>query len=142
MARESSSGGRSTSRSSSSRESAQGQRSGSSSRSSASQASSTGTGTRSTTGGDAQRTDTSYGTTVHLPFVTAEFHRPEVRLPGRQEVSSATEKVRAQLPSTKQSLFYGGLAAGTALSLIEWPVALAIGVGTAVVSSERGEQQA
>ncbi|MHA6799756.1 hypothetical protein [Bounagaea algeriensis] len=140
MARESSSGGRSTSRGGSSRESAQGQRSGSSGRSSGSRDSST--GTQTATGGDVGRTDTSYGTTVHLPFVTAEFHRPEMRLPDRQDFTSAAETVRAQLPSTKQTLFYGGLAAGTALSLIEWPVALAIGVGTAVVSSERGEQQA
>jgi len=77
---------------------------------------------------------------VNLPFVTAEFHRPDVQLPGRKEFASAAESVRSQLPSTSQTLFYGGLAAGTVLSLIEWPVALAIGVGTAVVSSGRDKQ--
>lgn len=77
---------------------------------------------------------------MNLPFVTAEFHRPDVQLPGREEFASAAETVRSQLPTTKQALFYGGLAAGTVLSLLEWPVALAIGVGTAVVTSNQGDQ--
>ncbi|GAB2751570.1 hypothetical protein GCM10027174_28030 [Salinifilum aidingensis] len=131
MAKESSSGGRSTSRGGSSRASTQGQRSGSTTRSA---------GAQTTAVADAPDDSTAHGATVHLPFVTAEFHRPDMRLPGRQDVTSAAETVRAQLPSTKHALFYGGLAAGTALSLIEWPVALAIGLGTAVVSSDRGQQ--
>ncbi|GAB2670774.1 hypothetical protein GCM10027271_33900 [Saccharopolyspora gloriosae] len=80
---------------------------------------------------------------MHLPFVTAQFHRPDVHLPalpGKKEFTSAAETVRAQLPEPGQALFYGGLAAGVALSLLEWPVALAIGVGTAVVGrGDHGE---
>ncbi|MFR9731614.1 hypothetical protein ACL03H_20495 [Saccharopolyspora sp. MS10] len=72
---------------------------------------------------------------MHLPFVTAQFHKPDVQLPGKKELASAADTVRAQLPEPGHALFYGGLAAGVALSLLEWPVALAIGVGTAVVGS-------
>ena len=73
-------------------------------------------------------------TTVELPFVTAQFHKPDIQLPGWQEVNSAADSVRSQLPSRDQALFYGGLAAGAAFSLIEWPVAVAIGVGNALIT--------
>lgn len=99
----------------------------------------TSTSARSGSGG-ASSSAQSHGATVNLPFVTAEFHRPDVQLPGREDFASAAETVRSQLPTPKQALFYGGLAAGTALSLLEWPVALAIGVGTAVVTSGQGGQ--
>jgi hypothetical protein len=41
------------------------------------------------------------------------------------------------LPSRKSLLFFGGLAATAVAGVIEWPVAVAIGVGTALAS--RGE---
>jgi hypothetical protein len=74
----------------------------------------------------------SHGTTVELPFVTAEFHRPDVHLPGRAEIEEAIGTVRKNLPPPEQMVYYGGLAALAVFSVIEWPVAAAIGVGTAV----------
>jgi hypothetical protein len=94
---------------------------------------------RSTTGTRAagrQQASTSgqakHGTVVQLPFVTAEFHRPDVQLPGRAEVEGAIGAVRKNLPPPEQLVYYGGLAALAVFSVIEWPVAAAIGVGTAV----------
>ncbi|MGI8313295.1 hypothetical protein [Saccharopolyspora hattusasensis] len=79
------------------------------------------------------------GTAITLPYVTAELHTTKVQLPGlqgmpgRKELASAVETVRRQLPSRDQALFYGGLTAAAAFSLIEWPVAAAIGIGNALV---------
>ncbi|WP_246868572.1 hypothetical protein [Saccharopolyspora sp. ASAGF58] len=79
------------------------------------------------------------GTAITLPYVTAELHTTKVQLPGlqgmpgRKELASAVETVRGQLPSRDQALFYGGLTAAAAFSLIEWPVAAAIGIGNALV---------
>jgi hypothetical protein len=70
--------------------------------------------------------------TVRLPFVTAEFSRPELHLPGRAEVEGAVSTVRENLPSREQMVYYGGLTLLAVLSVIEWPVAAAIGVGTVV----------
>lgn len=76
-------------------------------------------------------------TTVHLPFVTAQLRTPQVRLPGREELGAAVQGVRSKLPSPSALLFYSGLAVTAALGVIEWPVAAAIGVGSALAS--RGE---
>jgi hypothetical protein len=80
----------------------------------------------------------THGTTVTLPFVTAQFRVPEVHMPRQEDFASAAETVRAQLPSRNHALFYGGLTAGAVLSIIDWPVALAIGVGHALVTRRRG----
>ncbi|MER2092976.1 hypothetical protein [Saccharopolyspora rectivirgula] len=61
-------------------------------------------------------------------------------LPGGQQLTSAVESVRANMPSREQALFYGGLAASAAFSLIEWPVAVAIGVGGALVQRMARQQ--
>jgi hypothetical protein len=79
------------------------------------------------------------GPEIPVPYVTAEFHTRKVQLPGipgmpsRKDLSSAVETVRDQLPSRDQMLFYGGLGAAAAFSLIEWPVAAAIGIGNALI---------
>ena len=85
------------------------------------------------------KVDRAHEATVELPFVTAQFHAPEVRVPGREDVTSAANAVRAQLPSRDHALFYGALGLSAAFAVIDWPVALAIGVGTALVS--RGSDQ-
>ena len=72
--------------------------------------------------------------TVELPFVTAQFHAPDVHVPGREDLTSAANSVRSQLPSRDHALFYGALGLSAAFAVIDWPVALAIGVGTALVS--------
>jgi hypothetical protein len=85
-------------------------------------------------------------TTISVPYITAQLHTRQVevplpRVPGREQISSATESVRSQLPSRDQALFYGGLAAGAAFSLLEWPVALAIGFGYALVQRTRRQEE-
>lgn len=78
--------------------------------------------------------------TVELPFVTAQFHAPDVHVPGREDLSSAANAVRSQLPSRDHALFYGALGLSAAFAMIDWPVALAIGVGTALVSRGSAQQ--
>lgn len=80
------------------------------------------------------KADRAHEATVELPFVTAQFHAPEVHVPGREDVTSAANAVRSQLPSRDHALFYGALGLSAAFAVIDWPVALAIGVGTALVS--------
>jgi hypothetical protein len=80
--------------------------------------------------------------TVNLPFVTAQFrapelHLPHVHVPGRQEVGALAQTARSMLPSPKTVLYFGGLAALAAIEVIEWPVAAAIAVGTALARSDR-----
>ena len=57
-----------------------------------------------------------------------------MHVPGREDVTSAANAVRSQLPSRDHALFYGALGLSAAFAVIDWPVALAIGVGTALVS--------
>lgn len=84
--------------------------------------------------------------TVNLPFVTAQFRAPQVHMPhvptphlGRQELSAAAHTARSFLPPPKQALYFAGLAVLAAVEVIEWPVAAAIGIGTAVMG--RGQAQ-
>lgn len=86
----------------------------------------------------------SEGMTVRLPFVTAEFHRPDLRLPEipmpdvRGTVNNVASSVRDNLPSREEVAYFGGLGLLAALSVIEWPVAAAIGVGTVVAQRASG----
>lgn len=85
--------------------------------------------------------------TVNLPFVTAEFrapeiHVPSVRAPERSDLTGAASAIRSYLPSPAQAAYYAGLGALGVLELVEWPVVLAIGVGTALVQRQAGSRQA
>jgi hypothetical protein len=83
-----------------------------------------------------QQPATSSGASIPVPYVTAQLHTTHIPLPeipGRNEVASTVTAVRGALPSRDQLLFYTGLTAAAALSVIEWPVAAAIGIGAAVV---------
>ncbi|MCF6421408.1 hypothetical protein [Amycolatopsis tucumanensis] len=87
-------------------------------------------------------------TTVDLPFVHAEFRAPELHLPrvptprvpmpNRSELTSALGTVRSFLPPPRQLAYYGALGVMAAVELIEWPVAVAIGLGAAMAG--RGAQ--
>ncbi|GAA0537271.1 hypothetical protein GCM10011581_44010 [Saccharopolyspora subtropica] len=92
--------------------------------------------TRSTGGraAGAQRAkaETSHGPTLHLPGVTAEFHRPDLHVPSRQDLDNAVSTARRYLPPPDQLTYYAGLGLVAALGVIEWPVAAAIGIGTAM----------
>jgi hypothetical protein len=104
-------------------------------------------GNRKQQTGSPQRRDTGRTATVTLPFVTATFRAPEmtlppVRVPNRQDVDAAVQAVQPYLPSPQQAAYYGALAALATVELIEWPVALAIGAGSALVQrAQQGGQQ-
>lgn len=98
-------------------------------------------------GSSSQKPSNSSGASLPVPYVTAQLHTTKIPLPeipGRNEVVSTVTAVRGVLPSRDQLLFYGGLTAAAALSVIEWPVAAAIGIGTAVVqrNARHGDEQA
>ena len=79
--------------------------------------------------------------TVNLPFVTAQFRRPEMhvpRLPGRQEVGAAANVAQSFLPPPERLVYYAGLGALAAFEVVEWPVAVAIAAGTAIAGRSRG----
>lgn len=80
------------------------------------------------------RADAPRTATLDLPFVTAQFRAPDLHVPSRQELGSAARGARSMLPSRSSMLFYGGLAVTAVVGAIEWPVAAAIGVGTALAS--------
>jgi hypothetical protein len=83
-----------------------------------------------------QRGRSAHTATVKLPFVTAQFRRPDVHLPDRDDLAGAVNTVREtvweNLPSREQMAYYGGLGLLAVFAVIEWPVAAAIGVGTLV----------
>ena len=77
--------------------------------------------------------------TIRLPFVTVEFRAPDIHLPSvpmsipdRHDLSGAVSSIRSRLPSPEQAAYYVGLGLLGVLEIIEWPVAVAIGVGTAI----------
>lgn len=81
--------------------------------------------------------------TVRLPFVTAQFRAPEVHLPrlSGREISDAAGSVASMLPPPGKLAYYTGLGALAAFEVIEWPVAVAIGAGTAVAQRARSEAE-
>lgn len=98
--------------------------------------------------------------TIELPLVGTQVRVPQLpRIPGQDAVTEAvgsaaagvataargvaggvadaTRGTRGFLPSAPV-LFYAGLAATAAFGAISWPVAVAIGVGTAVARGTVG----
>jgi hypothetical protein len=80
------------------------------------------------------RAAAAHTATLNLPFVTAQFRAPELHVPSRDEIGAVARGARSMLPSTSSMLFYGGLAVTAVVGAIEWPVAAAIGVGSALAS--------
>ena len=90
-------------------------------------------------GGEPEQGGSRRTGTINLPFVTAEFHRTQLRLPTWRlpaprglgtTAGSAVAKARSLSPA--ELTYYAGLAGLAALELVEWPVALAVGAGTAL----------
>ncbi|MEY9214117.1 hypothetical protein NI17_021375 [Thermobifida halotolerans] len=76
---------------------------------------------------------------ITVPVVAPEFkvHRIRIPVPGmpkvnKEEVSTAGRTAADYLPPKDQFAYYAGLGALAAFGVIEWPVAAAIGVGTAI----------
>jgi hypothetical protein len=72
--------------------------------------------------------------TVNLPFVTARFRVPDLQPPSREEFGWVVQTARSMLPSGRTLLFFGGLTATAIAGVIEWPVAAAIGIGSALAA--------
>ena len=92
----------------------------------------------SATSGGAAQQRSARTATVNLPFVTATFRRPDIplpriRVPNRHQALFAAQAVQSYLPSPRQAAYFGGLAALAAFEVLEWPVALAIGAGAALM---------
>lgn len=90
-------------------------------------------------GGQRQRPDPRK-TTIALPFASLELRWPE-QVPGSAEVGKAADSVREYLPPPRQAAYYTGLGVLGLLEVIEWPVVLAIGVGTALAGQTRPEAE-
>jgi hypothetical protein len=85
-------------------------------------------------GGPGQPSGGRRTATLNLPFVTAQFRAPDLQGLRRGRRGGTARGVQSMLPSPKAVLYFGGLAAVAALEIIEWPVAVAIGVGSALAS--------
>lgn len=71
--------------------------------------------------------------TLDLPLVTTTIRTPHFAIPAVDAVANAA---REHMPSRRNALFYAGLAGTAAVGLIPWPVAVAIGIGTAVAQRD------
>ena len=72
--------------------------------------------------------------TLDLPLVTATIRTPHFAIPAVDAVANAA---REHVPSRRNALFYAGLAGTAAVGLIPWPVAVAVGIGTAMAQGDR-----
>jgi len=98
-----------------------------------------------TTAGEPVQTGHPRTATVRLPFVTAEFRAPDIHLPSlpvhvpdRNDLSGAVSSIRSRLPSPSETAYYAGLGLLGALGIIEWPVVIVVGVGTAIAHRRFG----
>jgi hypothetical protein len=74
------------------------------------------------------------GATLPVPVVTPHLKVYKFRLPsaGMSYVADAGHVVAGYLPPPERLVFYGGLGVAAVFGVIDWPVAAAIGVGTAI----------
>jgi hypothetical protein len=69
--------------------------------------------------------------------MSAEFRAPQMPKPG--QLVRAAGSATSLLPSRDRLLYYGGLGTAALLGVIEWPVAIAIGAGIAIVQRSHQE---
>lgn len=103
------------------------------------------------TGNGSRTSSAPWTATVELPFVTAEFRMPELRIPdvtqlsvpgvSSTDVNGAVTFVRAYLPPPQQAAYYACLGVLGVLQMVEWPVVVAIAAGTAVSRQVAGGEQ-
>ena len=85
---------------------------------------------------DTPTTDrTEQGTNASVTGTTPGIARPTL---GRRELSDAARVAASYLPDRKRLLYYGALGVLAAVEVVEWPVAVAIGVGTEVARRTAG----
>ncbi|MBA9004448.1 hypothetical protein [Thermomonospora cellulosilytica] len=79
---------------------------------------------------------------VPIPVVTPHVKVLRVPTPpGVGAVAGAGRSAASHLPPPDRLAFYGGLGAMAAFNVISWPVAAAIGVGTAIARRGRGTEE-
>lgn len=78
---------------------------------------------------------------LNLPMVSVQVHRPHMHVPHMDTswAGRAMEMGRSALPPPERLVYYGGLGALAIIGAIEWPIAAAIGVGTAIASRAVGK---
>ncbi|QIZ35815.1 hypothetical protein [Saccharopolyspora sp. ASAGF58] len=57
---------------------------------------------------------------------------PAVHIPSRDELAFAVNTARTCLPSPPRLAYYSGLGLLAVFDVLEWPVAVAIGIGAVV----------
>lgn len=72
--------------------------------------------------------------TLDLPLVTTTIRAPHFAIPAVDAVAKAA---REHIPSRGTALFYAGLAGTAVVGLIPWPVAAAVGIGTALAQRDK-----
>jgi hypothetical protein len=83
----------------------------------------------------------SSGVTVPVPIVIPRlkvYHPPVL---GPSSVGQAGRSVAGRLPPPGRLAFYGGRGAAAVFGVIGWPVAVAIGAGTAIARRPRAGDQ-
>ena len=75
---------------------------------------------------------------VPIPYVTPGDAFSKIRLPS---VRTATSAATSLLPSPRKLAFYGVLGGMTAAGAIGWPVAVAVGAATEVITREQSARQ-
>jgi hypothetical protein len=74
---------------------------------------------------------------LDLPLVTTTIRAPHFAIPAADAV---THVAREYIPSRGTALFYTGLAGTAVIGLIPWPVAAAVGIGTALAQRDKQHQ--
>ncbi|MFE9646662.1 hypothetical protein ACFYO0_21615 [Streptomyces sp. NPDC006365] len=100
------------------------------------------------TGGKVVHLHTAHAN-VPIPYVTPGDAFSKIRLPNVRTVTSAatsvattaTSAATSLLPSPRKLAFYGILGGMTAAGAIGWPVAVAVGAATEVVTREQSAHQ-
>jgi hypothetical protein len=87
---------------------------------------------RSAVADKSERADEPKSLTIPVPLVLPRVRTVHIPVLGGGLLVGAVRGVRSRLPSPAVALFYSGLATTAAIGAISWPVAVAIGVGTAV----------
>ncbi|GAB2975912.1 hypothetical protein GCM10023080_045580 [Streptomyces pseudoechinosporeus] len=100
------------------------------------------------TGGKVVHLHTAHAT-VPIPYVTPGDAFSKIRLPNVRTATSAaasvattaTSAATSLLPSPRKLAFYGVLGGMTAAGAIGWPVAVAVGAATEVITREQSARQ-
>jgi hypothetical protein len=91
--------------------------------------------------GEGQPAAEGRGVTIPIPVVTPHLsvYRLHVPAPGVPTVGEAGRAAASHVHVPGRVAFYGGLGAAAVFGVIEWPVAAAIGLGTAVARRARSQ---